>query len=56
MGFVKSLEEIAKNYQENANDGAAGFESGGDSHDLLHGKAGETIVAVEQQPGSAVSG
>ena len=45
-----------RNYQDNANDSAAGLESGDDSHDSLHGKAAETIIAIEQRPVSTVSG
>ncbi len=45
-----------RNNQDNANDSAAGLESSGDSHDSLHGKAGETIVAIEQRPASTISG
>jgi cobyrinic acid a,c-diamide synthase len=59
-GWAAALVARAREYRasrrNNANDGAAGFESGSDSHDLLHGKAGETIVAIEQRPVSTISG
>lgn len=59
-GWAAALIARAREYRtsrrNNANDSAAGFESGANSHDSLHGKAGETIFVTKQRPGSAVSG
>ncbi len=52
--LVARAREYRASHRNKTNDDVTGFESGGDLHDLLHGKTGDTIVAIEQRPESAV--